>query len=185
MKLSLNFIPMYSNDNNSALVYVMAWYRTGDKLLPKPRRRISLTSYGVTKLQWAKIPYSKTEVWWMTNTDMRRYQMETFSALLALCAGIHRSPVNSPQKGQWRGSLMFSLICTWNGWVNNRKACDLRRHRAHNDVTVMDASMAYCKSAVAPLITHWRYCSFVLSHRHHTPPWKRHETETLLALLAI
>ena len=26
---------------------------------------------------------------------------------------IHRSPVNSPHKGQWRGALMFSLICDW------------------------------------------------------------------------
>ena len=25
--------------------------------------------------------------------------------------GIHRSPVNSPHKGQYRGALMFSLIC--------------------------------------------------------------------------
>ena len=52
--------------------------------------------------------------------------------------GIHRSPVNSPHKGQWRGALMFSLICAWiNGWVNNGEAGDLRRHRAHYDVTVM------------------------------------------------
>ena len=29
-------------------------------------------------------------------------------------------------KGQWRGDLMFSLICAWlNGWVNNREAGDL------------------------------------------------------------
>ena len=28
--------------------------------------------------------------------------------------GIHRWPVDSRQKGQWRGSLMFSLICAWN-----------------------------------------------------------------------
>ena len=27
--------------------------------------------------------------------------------------GIHRSPVNSPHKSQWRGALMFSLICAW------------------------------------------------------------------------
>ena len=34
--------------------------------------------------------------------------------------------------------LMFSLICAWiNGWVNNREAGDLRRHRAHYDITVM------------------------------------------------
>ena len=52
--------------------------------------------------------------------------------------GIHRSPVNSRHKGQWRGALMFSLICVWiNGWVNNREADDLRRYRAHYDVTVM------------------------------------------------
>ena len=52
--------------------------------------------------------------------------------------GIHRSPVNSQQKGKWRGALMFSLICSWiNGWVNNRKAGDLRRNRAHYDVSVM------------------------------------------------
>ena len=27
--------------------------------------------------------------------------------LLALCEGIHRSPVDSPHKGLWRGALMF------------------------------------------------------------------------------
>ena len=52
--------------------------------------------------------------------------------------GIHRSPVNFPHKGQWRGALMFSLICVWiNGWVNNREAGDLRRYRAHYDVIVI------------------------------------------------
>ena len=54
--------------------------------------------------------------------------------------GIHRSPVNSPHKRQWRGALMSSLICAWiNGWVNNRKGGDLRRHRAHYDITVMQS----------------------------------------------
>ena len=33
---------------------------------------------------------------------------------------------------------MFSLICVWtNGWVNSRKAGDLRRYHAHYDVIVM------------------------------------------------
>ena len=58
--------------------------------------------------------------------------METFSALLAICAG------NSPLPGQWRGALMFSLICVWiYGLVNNREAGDLRRHGAHYDAIVM------------------------------------------------
>ena len=52
--------------------------------------------------------------------------------------GIHRTPVNSPHKGQWRGALMFSFICAWiNDWINNREAGDLRRHRAHYDVILM------------------------------------------------
>ena len=51
--------------------------------------------------------------------------------------GIHRSMVNSPQKGQWRLAFTISLICAWiNGWVNNREADDLRRHSAHYDVVV-------------------------------------------------
>ena len=67
-----------------------------------------------------------------------RHQMETFSALLAFCAGNSPVPVNSPHKGQWREALMFSLICAWiNDWVNNREAGDLRRHRGHYDVNVM------------------------------------------------
>ena len=53
--------------------------------------------------------------------------------------GIHRSPVNSLHKGQWRGALMFSLICVWlNDWVNYREAGDLRRYRTHYDVIVMN-----------------------------------------------
>ena len=65
--------------------------------------------------------------WW-------RHQMETFSALLAIL----QYPVISPHKGQWRGALMFYLICAWmHDWVNNREARDLRCYRAHYDVIVM------------------------------------------------
>ena len=55
-----------------------------------------------------------------------------------LCGEFHRPPVNSLHKGQWRGALIFSLICAWiSGWVNNSEAGDLGRHVAHNYVTVM------------------------------------------------
>ena len=51
--------------------------------------------------------------------------------------GNHRSPIKSPDKGQWRGTLMFCLICArTNGLVNNRDAIDLRCHYAHYDVIV-------------------------------------------------
>ena len=62
--------------------------------------------------------------------------METFSALLALCAG------NSPVTGKFpsqrpvtrRFDVFFDLRLN-KGWVNNREADDLRRHCAHYDVT--------------------------------------------------
>ena len=76
---------------------------------------------------------------------------------------IHRSPVNSPHKGQWRGALTFSLIYAWiNGWVNNREAGDLRRHRVHNDVTVMVCDNSpYFKQRASCLLaftSSWVYC---------------------------
>ena len=71
--------------------------------------------------------------WW-------RHQMETFSALLAICAG------NSPVPGEFPAQrlvarsfdVFFDLRLNKNDWVNNREAAgDLRRHRGHYDVIVM------------------------------------------------
>ena len=56
------------------------------------------------------ISSNQTCTWWS-------HQMETFSALLAFCAGVIQWwPVNSPHKGQWSGALVFSFI--W-GWRNS------------------------------------------------------------------
>ena len=64
--------------------------------------------------------------------------METFSALLALCAG--NSPVTGEfpaQRSVTRSFDVFFDLSLNNGWANNRAAGDLRRRRAHYDVTVM------------------------------------------------
>ena len=66
---------------------------------------------------------------------------------------IHRSPVNFPHKGQWRGALMFSLIYVWiNDWANNREAGDLRRQHGHYDVIVMCVLDAGVKERQGQLI---------------------------------
>ena len=73
--------------------------------------------------------------------------METFSALLALCAGgggggggIHRSPMNSPHRCQWRRALMFFFdlllnkrLCkqSW-GWWFETPLRSLWRHCNEN-----------------------------------------------------
>ena len=55
-------------------------------------------------------------------------------------------PVNFLHKDQWRGALMFSLICAWiYSWVNNREAGDLRRHHAHYDFILMSRNQL-CRS---------------------------------------
>ena len=69
---------------------------------------------------------SRNCTWW-------RHQMETFSVLLAFCAGNSQVPGNSPHRGQWCGALMVSLICALKyGWVNSHEAetpsCSLWRH---------------------------------------------------------
>ena len=63
--------------------------------------------------------------------------------------GIHRSPVNSPHKGQWRRALMFSLICVWiNDWVNDRETGGLRQYCTHYDVIVMIKKDDCCKMTI-------------------------------------
>ena len=69
--------------------------------------------------------------WW-------RHQMKIFFALLALCGGNSLVTGEFPRQRPVTRSFDISLICAWiNGWVNNRDAGDLRRHRAHYDVTLM------------------------------------------------
>ena len=95
-----------------------------DEIQRRERKYISMFPIHCCNLWWPGDNESRefTVTW-------RRHQMETFSALLALCAGL---PL------QWRRALMFSLICAWiHGWVNNHEAGNLRHHRAHYDVTVM------------------------------------------------
>ena len=68
---------------------------------------------------------------WVNNTDACHddvIKWKHFPRYWPFVRGIHRSPVNSPHKGQWLGALMFTLICARiNGWVNNREAGELKR----------------------------------------------------------
>ena len=92
----------------------------------------------------------------------------------------------APHKGQWRGVLMFSLICTWiTDWVNNRDAGDLRRHRAHHDVIVMSDPCEFpCVSRY--MAKSWRYSHrklrivrflFVTWRNHYAP---KHEERVVI-----
>ena len=86
------------------------------------------------RLIWWFIIIDNTECALLQHDDVIKWKH--FPRYWTFVRGIHRFPVNSTHKGQWRGALMFSLICVW----INGEAGDLRRHRAHYDVTVMKFS---------------------------------------------
>ena len=103
-------------------------------------------SGSVLPISWTGIlDLSHYPVWviWLTHDDVIKWKH--FPRYWPFVRGIHRSPVNSPHKGQWRGALMFSLICVWiNNCVKNREAGDLRRYPGHYDVIVIcDFSKIY------------------------------------------
>ena len=94
--------------------------------------------------------------------------METFSALLTLCAG------NSPVTGEFpsqrpvtRGFDGFLSVPWINGWVSSRRADDLRRHRTHYDVIVMVPLGSRCAGEVAAGVVGHR--PSVRPRGHHPP----------------
>ena len=93
--------------------------------------KISSTAMGET---FVNLLFCHAEIYMMTTSNENIFRVTG-----PLCGEFTaQRAVNSPHKGQWRGALMFSLICAWiNVWVNNGEAGDLRRHRAHYDVIVM------------------------------------------------
>ena len=99
--------------------------------------------------------------------------------------GIHRWPVNSPHKGQWRGALAFSVIWAWiNGWVNNGEAGDLRRYRAIYDVTVMWAC-AISKQGLANIHVVTTHLPVVMSNKMGKTRFKKLMTLFWLSVLVI
>ena len=84
--------------------------------------------------------------WW-------RNQMESFSALLALCEG--NSPITGEFPSQWTVTLSFDVffdLCLDNGWANNRDTGDFRRHRPHYVVIVMTMLSALLVLCVGNLV---------------------------------
>ena len=109
IQISLKYVPKGPINNSPALVQKMAWRRSGDKPLSEPMMVRLPTHICVTRPQWVNNGnphtwkhglYIETAscvqtfcvrlacAWW-------RPQMETFSVLLAICAG------NSPVPGEF------------------------------------------------------------------------------------
>ena len=87
--------------------------------------------------------------------------------------GEFTGPGEFPAQSQWRRTLVFSLIYAWiNGWVNNREAGHLRRHRAHYDVIVMNYGKVMDDTEMPPTVSY--RCAVPCS------PWLYHWVSLML-----
>ena len=166
-------------NNTPSLVHIMAWHRTGDRPLYEPMmaKFIDACLYNSASMSYCKKLRCSICMWRQSDVmeAIPRKLFTLFPTTLVgiglpifirihddvikwkhfprywpFARGIHWSPVNSPHKGQWRGALVFSLICAW---VNNREAGDLRHHRAHYDVTMLlDLHSGNCTTAMKPFM---------------------------------
>ena len=102
-----------------------------------PSLDMEMIALSTVIMTWSNITWYGIRYWKLIHLD-DVMKWRHFPRYWPFVWGIHRSPVNSPHKGQWRGVWVFSLICGWTKcWVNNREAGDLRRHLVHCDVIVM------------------------------------------------
>ena len=137
--------------------------------------------FNKTPSYWYRYSYYKPETAVGASIHDDVIKWKHFPRYWPFVRGFHRSPLNSPHKGQWRGALMFSLICVWiNGWVNNGEAGDLRHYRAHYDVTVMlgfkmEIPLPVTRRLVSdywPRVSSWAKCWRV---NIHSCVWYRHK----------
>ena len=132
----------------------------------KPHRTTSIN--GCSQLLHINLALVHTLLYMMTSLNGNIF------GLLAICAGGNWPvTVNSPHKGQWRGALMSSLICTWiNGCVNNLEAGDLRRNSAHYDVTVMIFQIKIINGATTSYLEASIFVNtFLIKKRNCEPNW--------------
>ena len=154
-------IYIFSQKNMSSMIWNfitnvqnVEFNNSNDQTLEHPANLITLALKFSNFVQWYSqktVPYSYTAR--ICRTTARKMnavvcaihddviKSTNFPRYWLFVRGIHWSPVNFPHNGQWRGALLFSLICAWvnwvNGGVNNRKAGGLKCHHNHYDVTVM------------------------------------------------
>ena len=114
-----------------------------------------------------------------------RHKMETFSALLALCA--RNSPITGefPAQRAVTRSFDISLIFAWiNDWVNNREVGDSRPHRAHYDVIVMSVVSQHKGPVSTGIVLSMLFARLKIHLRPSDAYMRQYITPTLCQIMA-
>ena len=104
----------------------------------------------ISVTKWCIVGYLSNALWDLRDGSIRMkpplhddvIKWKHFPRYWPFVRGIHGSPVNSPHKGQWRGALMFSLMCLnkrlskqWWDWWFETPPSPLWRHCNDNITT--------------------------------------------------
>ena len=109
--------PKDMDENHQYILYLASSKRKSKSHKSKGKK----TSFKVGQYKQYNINF---HLKWVLVAAWWRHQMEKFPRYWPFVRGIHRSPVNSSHKGQWRGALIFffdlhpnkRLSKQWRGW---------------------------------------------------------------------
>ena len=73
----------------------------------------------------------------------------------------------------WKGSMMKYVVTKFSYTHEPKEISD---RNVYFTAWTGGISMAYCKNAVTPLLTHWSYYSFVLSHQFYVCFYEQNPT---------
>ena len=144
---------IYPRQSNAVSVW---WYPDSDKVICD----LVFTALFVTPAPGA--------ILWNFHDDVINWK--PFPPFWCFVRGIHRSPVNFPHKGLWRGALMSSLICTRiNGCYRIGRTSSQNWGREWKCITSQQlcTSHAFCCIWLSISIAHW-----------HLSNWKNHRKIT-------
>ena len=131
--LNLGFWLLFNTENNPYIFHLSCHYF---QLISIECQCLSITKLQCKSLRnQPKCMYVTTKVCPVVSM-MASSNGNFFPRYWPFLRGIHRSPVESPHKGQWRGILVFSLICAWKTVEQTTETPMISG--AHYDVTVMD-----------------------------------------------
>ena len=104
LKISLKFVPEVLINSIPTLVQIITWCRPGDKPSFEPMMLILPTHICITRRQWFT---TGSAGFYCYNERGQLDSSNIFPRNWPFVRGIHRSPMDCPRKGQWRGALVF------------------------------------------------------------------------------
>ena len=135
------FRPQFCTSRDSTAVVACVKFATWSDTISLAKARCFITKYGLCA-HWLIVNQCYCCLFMLRQLHDDVIKWKHFPRYWRFVLGIHRTPGEFPtQRPVTRSFDFFFIYARITGWVNNREAGDLRRHRVHCDVTVMSVLM--------------------------------------------